>query len=166
MNVLVADCFHYKTPSYDGVCMNIVSRTGFGRTILCAIAIIPIEDSNHICWVLQMCLRHGLELKCAIFTDQGPLLAATALFNDNFQMLLKLQLCLQHMIRCIRRLHPALFCSRKDNSRSSPASDANKSKTNKNHGTSNNKMVRRMVHKASYASSIEQFINIIYESIQ
>ena len=61
MDVLVADCFHYKTPSYEGVCMNIVSRTGFGCTILCAIAIIPIEDSNHICWVLQMCLRHGLE---------------------------------------------------------------------------------------------------------
>ena len=102
MDVLVADCFHYKTPSYDGVCMNIVSRTGFGRTILCAIAVIPIEDSNHICWVLQICLRHGLDLKCAIFTDQGQLLAAAALFNENFHMLLKLQLCLQHMIRCIR----------------------------------------------------------------
>ena len=90
MDVLVADCFHYKTPSYDGVCMNIVTRTGFGRTVLCAIAVIPTENSNHICWVLQMCLRHGLDLKCAIFTDQGPMLAAAALFNEHFQILLKL----------------------------------------------------------------------------
>ena len=146
--------------------MNIVTRNGFGRTILCTIAVIPIENSNHIGWVLQMCLRHGLDLKCAIFTNQGPMLPATALFNKKNQILLKLQLCLQHMIRCIRRLHPALFRTRKDNSRSSPASGANKSKTNKNHGNSNNNIVRSMVHRASYASSCEQFINIIYESIQ
>mmetsp|Transcript_10881 Transcript_10881/g.10527 ORF Transcript_10881/g.10527 Transcript_10881/m.10527 type:complete len:87 (-) Transcript_10881:84-344(-) len=67
MNVLVADCFHYKTPSYGRVCLNIVTRTGFGRTILCAIAVIPIENSNHICWVLQMCLQHGLDLN-ALFS--------------------------------------------------------------------------------------------------
>ena len=94
MDVLVADCFHYKTPSYNGVCMNIVTRTGFGRTILCAIAVIPIKNENHICWVLQMCLRHGLDLKCTIFTDQEPMLAVATLLNDNFQILLKLQLCL------------------------------------------------------------------------
>ena len=82
MDVLVADCFHYKTLSYDGVCMNIVTRTGFGCTILCAITVIPIENVNHIFWVLQICLRYGLDLKCAIFTDQGPTVAATALFND------------------------------------------------------------------------------------
>ena len=90
MDILVADCFHYKTPTYDGVCMNIVTRTGFGRTILCAIAVIPIENASHICWVLQMCLRHGLDLKCAIFIDQEPMLAATALFHHKFQILLKL----------------------------------------------------------------------------
>ena len=66
MDVLVADCFHYKTPSYDGVCMSIVTRSRFGHTILCTIAVIPIENANHICWILQMCLRHGLGLKCAI----------------------------------------------------------------------------------------------------
>ena len=166
MDVLVADCFHYKTPSYDGVCMNIVSKTGFGRTVLCAIAVIPIENSDHICWVLQMCLRHSLDLKCAILPDQGPLLAAAALFNENFQMLLKIQLCLQHMIRCIRRLHPALFCTKKDNSRLSPASGENKWKTTKNTGNSNNKIVRTMVHRASYATSCAEFFSIIYESIQ
>ena len=53
MDVLVADCFHFKTPSFDGVCMNIVTRSGFGRTILCAIAIIPIENVNHICWFFK-----------------------------------------------------------------------------------------------------------------
>ena len=89
MDVLDADFFHYKTPSYDGVWMHIVIRTGFGRTILCAIAVIPIGNSNHICWVLQMRLRHGLDVKCAIFTDQGPMLAAAALYNKYFQILLK-----------------------------------------------------------------------------
>ena len=109
MDVLVADFFHYKTPSYDSVCMNIVTRTRFGRTGVCAIAVIPIENSNHICWVLQMCLRHGLDLKCAIFTDQGPMLAAATMFNEHFQILLKMQLCLQHITRCICQLHLALF---------------------------------------------------------
>ena len=32
MDVLVVDCFHFKTSSFDGVCMNIVTRSGFGRT--------------------------------------------------------------------------------------------------------------------------------------
>ena len=166
MDVLVANCFHYKTPSYDGVCMNIVTRTGFGRTILGAIAAIPIENSNHICWVLQMCLRHGLDLRCAIFTDQGPMLAAAALFNEHFQILLKLQLCLQHIIRCIRRLHPALFQTKKDNTRSLPASGENKSKATKNTGNFNDRTVRKMVHKASYATSCSEFFGIIYDSIQ
>ena len=102
MDVLIADYFHYRTPNYDGVCMNMVTKTGFGLTILCAIAVILIENTNHICWVLQMCLRHALDLKCAIFTDQGPMLAATALFSNNFQILLKFQLCLQHITYCIR----------------------------------------------------------------
>ena len=102
MNIIVADCFHFKTESCDFVIMNLATRTGFGRTILLAIAIIPIENVNHICWVLQMCLRHGMELKCAIFTDQGPMLAASAAFYKAFKIKLKLQLCLQHIIRCIR----------------------------------------------------------------
>ena len=126
MDVLVVDCFHFKTASYDGVCMNFVSRTGFGRTILVAIAIIPIEDVNHICWVLQMCFRHGMELKCAIFTDQGPMLAAAAAFYKAFQIKLKLQLCLQHLICCIRRLHPALFRSKSTGEVISKASKAGK----------------------------------------
>ena len=166
MDVLVADCCHYKTPSYDGVCMNIVTKSGFGRTILCAIAIIPIENSNHICWVLQMCLRLGLDLKYTIFTDQGPILVAAALFNEHIQILLKLQLCLQHIIRCIRRLHLALFRTKKDNTRLSPAAGENKSEATKNTGNSNDKIVRRMVHKASYAISCSEFFNIIYDSIQ
>ena len=90
MDVLVADCFYYKTPSYDGVCMNIVTRTGFGQTVLRVIAIIPIENTNHIYWVLQLCPRHGLYLKCAIVINQSPILATTTFFHKHFQMLLKL----------------------------------------------------------------------------
>ena len=108
MDVLVADCFHYKAPSYDRVCMNIITRTGFGRIILCAIAVISIENANHICWVIQMCLRYGLDLKYAVFTAQGPMLAAVALFKKN-HIMLKLQLCLQHIVRSICRLYQALF---------------------------------------------------------
>ena len=137
MDVLVVDSFHYKTPSYDEVCIYIVTITGFGLTILCAIAIIPIENANHICCVLHVCLRHGLDVKCAIFTDQGPMLAATALFNNKFQMLLKLQLCLQHTICCICQLYPALFQTKRDNNRSSPDSGQNKSKALKNIGEQN-----------------------------
>jgi hypothetical protein len=109
MDVMVTDCFHQKSKNYDGVVMHIVSRTGFGRTILCAIAIIPIEDTNHISWVIQMCWRHGMDLKCGLFTDQGPLLSAARTLFDKFQIELKLQLCLQHIIRCIRAMYPSLF---------------------------------------------------------
>jgi hypothetical protein len=52
MDVMVTDCFHQISKDYDDVVMHIVSRTGFGRTVLCAIAIIPLEDTNHIAWVI------------------------------------------------------------------------------------------------------------------
>ena len=94
------------------------------------------------------------------------MLPAAALFNKRFQLLLKLQLCLQHMIRCIRQLHPALLQTKKDNTRSSPASSENKSKATKIKGTFNDQVVRKMVHRASYATSNAEFFNRIYEGIQ
>jgi hypothetical protein len=117
MDVMVTDCFHQKSLNYDGVVMHIVSRTGFGRTVLCAIAIIPIEDTNHIAWVIQMCWRHGMDLKCGLFTDQGPLLSAARTLFEKFQIKLKLQLCLQHIIRCIRAMYPKLFKKKKKTGR-------------------------------------------------
>ena len=112
-----------------------------------------------------MCLRHGLDLKCTIFTDQGPMLAAAALFNENYQILLKLQLCLQHIICCICRLHPALFQTTTDNNRLSPAPGENKSKAIKSTGNQNDKTVLNMVHMASYATSCLEFFQIIYDCI-
>ena len=46
----------YNTPSYDGV----------------AVAVIPMENENHICWVLQMCLRHGIVLVADCFHFKTP----------------------------------------------------------------------------------------------
>jgi hypothetical protein len=113
MNVMVTDCFHQKSKNYDGVVMHTVSQTGFGRTVLCVIAIILIEDTNHIAWVIQMCWRHGMDLQCCLFTDQGPLLAAARTLFEKFRIKLKLQLCLQHIIRCIRAMFPKLFKKKK-----------------------------------------------------
>ena len=146
--------------------MHIVTRTGFGRTILCTIVIISIEHTNHICWVLQMCLRHGIDLKCAIFTDQGLMLAAAALFNKKFQILLKLQLCLQHIVCCICWLHPALFRTRKDNNRSPPVSGKNKYKAVKIKGKQNGQILHNMVHLASYATTCSKFFRCIANSVR
>ena len=46
----------YNTPSYDGV----------------AVAVIPMENENYICWVLQMCLRHGIVLVSDCFHFNTP----------------------------------------------------------------------------------------------
>ena len=107
--VLIADCFHFQTPHYDGVAIVIVSKTGFGRTIIHAFAIFPIEDTNNIAWFLQMCLRHGLDLDCALFTDQGPLLAAARILFEKFKLRFNLMLCLQHIFRNIRHKFKDLF---------------------------------------------------------
>jgi len=107
--ILIADCHHFQTPHYDGVALVIVSKTGYGHTILHAFAILPIEDTNHIAWFLQMCLRHGLDLDCALFTDQGPLLAAARVLFKEFKLRFNLMLCLQHIFRNIRHYFKSLF---------------------------------------------------------
>ena len=77
--VYVADCSFFRAKQYDGVVFNIVAKTGFGRTVCYALAIIPRENATHISWVMQMCWRHGMELHTtSLFTDQGPLVAAAA----------------------------------------------------------------------------------------
>ena len=113
-----------------------------------------------------MCLRYGLDLKCVIFTNQGPMLAAAALFNDKFQILLKLQHCLQHITCCICRLYPALFRTRRDNNRLAPASGENKSKALKSTGNQNDQTLQTMVHGASYATTCSKFFCCISNSVK
>ena len=47
-----------------------------------------------------------------------------------------------------------------------PSSSENKSKATKNTGNFNDRTVRKMVHKASYATSYSEFFGIIYDYIQ
>jgi hypothetical protein len=164
MDVLVTDCFHQKCKSYDGVVMHIVSRTGFGRTVLCAIAIIPIEDTNHISWVIQMCWRHGIELKCGLFTDQGPLLSAASTLFEKFKIKLKLQLCLQHIIRCIRAMFPSLFQRKKKNNNTT--NTTHKTGRRKKKEVTNDKILRRSVHEASYCPKVSVFFIAIEQMVK
>ena len=94
------------------------------------------------------------------------MLAAAALLYDKFQILLKLQLCLQHIIRCIRWLYLALFRTRRDNNRSSPDSGESKSKALKSTGKQNDQILRNMVHMASYATTCSKFFQIISNCVQ
>jgi hypothetical protein len=54
-----------------------------------------------------------MDLQCGLFTDQGPLLSAARTLLEKFRIKLKLQLCLQHIIRCIRAMLPKLFKKKK-----------------------------------------------------
>jgi hypothetical protein len=48
------DCYHRKCKMYSGVTMVFASKTGFGRTAIEAIAIIPNESTAHIAWMIQI----------------------------------------------------------------------------------------------------------------
>ena len=97
--IYVVDCFHSKSRMYGGVIMAFSSRTGFGRTVVEAAAWLPGESTPHLAWVVQMCRRHGMGFEDAIFTDQGPFLAAINALNVEFLLPFFVMLCLQHIFR-------------------------------------------------------------------
>jgi Ulp1 family protease len=107
--VYIVDCFHTKCKMYTGRIFLIASRTGFGRTVMEAAAYIPDESAGHICWFVQMCWRHGMKLEDAIFTDQGPFLAAMNALNREFLVSFYTMLCLQHIFRNIHAGFGVLF---------------------------------------------------------
>ena len=109
MAISVIDCCHFKCNSYDGVILLLVSKTGFGRTILLGVAILPVEDTGGIVWFIQNCWRHGMTLDVPIFTDQGPMLAAARALYDKFKVRFLLVLCIQHIIRRIRANFSSLY---------------------------------------------------------
>jgi hypothetical protein len=107
--VYILDCFHTKCKMYTGRIFVIASRTGFGRTVMEAVAYIPDESAGQICWLVQMCWRHGMKLEDAIFTDQGPFLAAMNALNREFLVAFFTMLCLQHIFRNIHDGFGVLF---------------------------------------------------------
>ena len=112
--VYIVDCFHSKCKMYSGRTFIFASRTGYGRTVIEAFAYIPNESAGHICWLVQMCWRHGMKLEDAIFTDQGPFLAAMNALNREFLVSFYTMLCLQHIFRNIHDGFGVLFKSNKD----------------------------------------------------
>ena len=108
--ILNVDSFHYQSKQYDGVAVVLTSKTGFGRNIMLAFAIIPVEDTNNMAWFLQMCTRHHIDFsESPLFTDQGPLLSAARqlAFHLNYQI--NIVLCLQHLIRNVKHKFPMFF---------------------------------------------------------
>ena len=84
-DIYVADCCHSKANKYYGVTFNLMSKTGQGRMIILCVATIPAEDSNHLFWVLQLCVKHGVRFEIkSLFSDQGPLIAATKMMSKHF----------------------------------------------------------------------------------
>ena len=81
-DIYVADCCHSKAKEYDGITFNLMSKTGHRRMIILCVATIPAEDSNHLFWVLQLCVKHGVCFKIKpLFSDQGPLIAAAKMLS-------------------------------------------------------------------------------------
>jgi len=105
MPFYVADCFHYKCSTYDGSMFAIVSKNGYGESVLLAIAIIPIEKTRHLGWCIECCVRHGMTFIFPLFTDQGPLLATASAFQIQraqsywLQIHLNIRICVIHFIR-------------------------------------------------------------------
>lgn len=82
--ILIADCFFYRTPSFYGVVFNLCSKTPYGETILLMFAILPLENTRHLVWTIQCCVRGGISFRFPLFTDQGPLIStAKVLQSDN-----------------------------------------------------------------------------------
>ena len=90
----------------DGIAIVSTSRTGFGFSVTYAFAIISTEDTNNIAWFLQLCLLHGINFDCALFTDQGPLLSAANVITERLKIKFNLMLCLQHLLRNIFHMFP------------------------------------------------------------
>ena len=83
--ILIADCFFYRTPSFNGVVFNLCSKTPYGDTILLCFAILPIKKSRHLAWTIQCCVRHRMSFDFPLFTDQGPLIATAKVLQSNKQ---------------------------------------------------------------------------------
>ena len=87
----IADCCHFKLKSYNGVSFNLMTKTGHGRMIVVCVAVIPVEDSKHLYWVLQMCVKMGIDFQnIPLFTDQGPLISAAKKCTTIWQLLFAL----------------------------------------------------------------------------
>ena len=100
--VLFIDSCHYQCPQYDGVIITLNSKNGNGKIIPLAFGIISVKNVNNIAWFLQLCALHGINLDCALFTDQGPLISAAKRLHEHTSIRLSLMLCLQHLLHNIR----------------------------------------------------------------
>ena len=47
-------------------------------------AILPLENTRHLAWTIQCCVRGGISFSFPLFTDQGPLIStAKVLVSDD-----------------------------------------------------------------------------------
>ena len=116
-----------------------MTKTGHGRMIILCVATIPAENAKHLCWVLQMCIRHGLTFdKKPLFTDQGPLLAAAKRLLQQLELLICILLCIQHLIRSTK--HGTVFSTK-----------------------SGDGVIRRFVQDAAATTSMSKFFESIHQ---
>ena len=74
--VLFIDCCHHQCLQCDSIAIALSSKTGCRLIAILSFAIIPAKDADSMCWFLQLCALHGMDMNCALFADQGPLLLA------------------------------------------------------------------------------------------
>jgi len=106
--IYIADAFHYKTSSYDGICFNLCTKSSFGDTIILALAIVPSENTTELSWIMQMLIRHGLDFSYPLFTDQGPMLATSAVLLHKLNIPMNIHLCVIHFVRSIKSMFPSI----------------------------------------------------------
>ena len=157
--VFVVDCTHSNCLEYDGVIFNICSKDVNGSIIPLAFAVIPNEATEHLSWCIGMCWKHGMPLeKHAIFSDQGPLLAAFSSIRHEWGIQFFLQICQEHFLRNIRDNYGCLFPKEPKITKKTNFKKKAKKKENK-FGTMSDFFLRNFMSLMSDSVSAAEFFN-------
>ena len=91
--------FH-KTPSYDGVLIQLCSKHGFGGSLPLCGAWVPTESAAHFAFFILTMKNIGFDIENVPFmSDRGHLLSAARLLHTVSGITISVKFCLEHIIR-------------------------------------------------------------------
>jgi hypothetical protein len=100
LEILFTDGAFSKCKHYDGIHLLLVARDGDGNNLLLAVALAPIESSEHVTWFVRLCHKAGLPVcRWPIFSGRGHLVAASKVLLEKHGLSLNLKFCTEHIVR-------------------------------------------------------------------
>ena len=101
-NILFVDGCHCKDMTYEGAIILVTVKTSLAHSLSVILAFVPLENANHMSWVVQMIIKTGVDLSdLPVFTDRGNLLAAASVLEQSLGIVMNLKFCAEHIIRNI-----------------------------------------------------------------